>query len=206
MKRIRKMRGRGHKDGRGLVKGQHDWVNEESRVKLQHRIGGRSKYHRRTAAPSSEVFGDKHGNILHLYERDCSVQRRHQKIIEEAPAPNVLNDFRSHVGHAAVCAAKELILTRNVRSQAMFLLGAAYLLEPATMQDDENNHSHISPCFLVKEHHVIIGQCRLRFNVLKVIPAGSSGGGKKAFTTMIIVVISEAFGFYVEQEMDKQKS
>ncbi|KAI7993211.1 hypothetical protein LOK49_LG11G01452 [Camellia lanceoleosa] len=69
-------------------------------------IGGRSKYHCRTAAPSSEVFGDKHGNILHLYERDCSVRRRHQKIIEEAPAPNVLNDFRSHVGHAAVCAAK----------------------------------------------------------------------------------------------------
>lgn len=53
-----------------------------------------------------QVFGDKHGNILHLYERDCSVQRRHQKIIEEAPAPNVLNDFRSHVGHAAVSAAK----------------------------------------------------------------------------------------------------
>ncbi|KAL9660243.1 hypothetical protein QQ045_025056 [Rhodiola kirilowii] len=53
-----------------------------------------------------QVFGDKHGNVLHLYERDCSVQRRHQKIIEEAPAPNIMNDFRSHLGDAAVSAAK----------------------------------------------------------------------------------------------------
>ncbi|XP_022150199.1 methylcrotonoyl-CoA carboxylase subunit alpha, mitochondrial isoform X2 [Momordica charantia] len=53
-----------------------------------------------------QIFGDTHGNILHLYERDCSVQRRHQKIIEEAPAPNVLDDFRSHLGQAAVSAAK----------------------------------------------------------------------------------------------------
>ncbi|KAM7257101.1 hypothetical protein ACFE04_012842 [Oxalis oulophora] len=53
-----------------------------------------------------QIFGDKLGNVLHLYERDCSVQRRHQKIIEEAPAPNVANDFRTHVGQAAVSAAK----------------------------------------------------------------------------------------------------
>ncbi|WCJ21581.1 Methylcrotonoyl-CoA carboxylase subunit alpha mitochondrial [Euphorbia peplus] len=53
-----------------------------------------------------QVFGDKFGNVLHLYERDCSVQRRHQKIIEEAPAPHVMNDFRSQLGQAAVSAAK----------------------------------------------------------------------------------------------------
>ncbi|KAL6271578.1 hypothetical protein ACE6H2_028489 [Prunus campanulata] len=53
-----------------------------------------------------QIFGDKHGKVLHLYERDCSVQRRHQKIIEEAPAPNVSNDFRTHLGQAAVSAAK----------------------------------------------------------------------------------------------------
>ncbi|XP_057964862.1 methylcrotonoyl-CoA carboxylase subunit alpha, mitochondrial isoform X2 [Malania oleifera] len=53
-----------------------------------------------------QIFGDKHGNVIHLNERDCSVQRRHQKIIEEAPAPNVVSDFRSHLGQAAVSAAK----------------------------------------------------------------------------------------------------
>ncbi|KAF5455004.1 hypothetical protein F2P56_024623 [Juglans regia] len=53
-----------------------------------------------------QIFGDKHGNVLHLYERDCSVQRRHQKIIEEAPAPNISSSFRSQLGQAAVSAAK----------------------------------------------------------------------------------------------------
>ncbi|TVU49196.1 hypothetical protein EJB05_00494, partial [Eragrostis curvula] len=53
-----------------------------------------------------QVFGDKHGNVIYLYERDCSLQRRHQKIIEEAPAPNVTAEFRSHIGEAAVSAAK----------------------------------------------------------------------------------------------------
>ncbi|KAF6139983.1 hypothetical protein GIB67_020374 [Kingdonia uniflora] len=53
-----------------------------------------------------QIFGDKQGDVLHLYERDCSVQRRHQKIIEEAPAPNVLTEFRSQLGEAAVSAAK----------------------------------------------------------------------------------------------------
>ncbi|KAJ3674736.1 hypothetical protein LUZ60_005352 [Juncus effusus] len=53
-----------------------------------------------------QVFGDKHGNVIHLYERDCSLQRRHQKIIEEAPAPNVTEEFRAHIGRAAVSAAK----------------------------------------------------------------------------------------------------
>ncbi|KAM0890798.1 hypothetical protein ACQ4PT_026812 [Festuca glaucescens] len=57
-----------------------------------------------------QVFGDKHGNAIHLYERDCSLQRRHQKIIEEAPAPNVTAEFRTHIGKAAVSAAKGHLL------------------------------------------------------------------------------------------------
>ena len=53
-----------------------------------------------------QVFADKRGNAIHLYERDCSLQRRHQKVIEEAPAPGMSDDLRARMGAAAVAAAK----------------------------------------------------------------------------------------------------
>ena len=55
-----------------------------------------------------QILGDTHGNVVHLFERECSIQRRHQKIIEEAPSPAVGPDLRAQMGTAAVSAAKRI--------------------------------------------------------------------------------------------------
>ena len=64
------------------------------------------KYVERPRHIEIQVFGDSHGNLVHLFERDCSVQRRHQKVLEEAPAPGMSEDRRAAMGQAAVEAAR----------------------------------------------------------------------------------------------------
>jgi acetyl/propionyl-CoA carboxylase alpha subunit len=55
-----------------------------------------------------QVFGDAHGNVVHLFERDCSIQRRYQKIVEESPSPALDEDGRARMGEAAVRLAREI--------------------------------------------------------------------------------------------------
>jgi 3-methylcrotonyl-CoA carboxylase alpha subunit len=64
------------------------------------------KYAQRPRHIEIQVFGDTHGNYVYLFERDCSVQRRHQKVLEEAPAPGMTDAMRKQMGEAAVAAAR----------------------------------------------------------------------------------------------------
>ncbi len=64
------------------------------------------KYAQRPRHIEIQVFGDIHGNYVYLFERDCSVQRRHQKVLEEAPAPGMTEAMRKQMGEAAVAAAR----------------------------------------------------------------------------------------------------
>ena len=69
------------------------------------------KYLNRPRHIEVQIFGDTHGNCIYLFERDCSVQRRHQKIIEESPAPGLTESSRQSIGETAVAAARAVNYT-----------------------------------------------------------------------------------------------
>lgn len=92
------------------------------------------KYVERGRHIEVQVFGDTHGNVVHLFERDCSTQRRHQKVLEEAPAPTLTGEQRARVTSAAVALAQQVGYTGA--GTVEFLLddatGEAYFLEMNT--------------------------------------------------------------------------
>jgi len=90
------------------------------------------KYVQRPRHIEIQVFGDTHGNFVYLFERDCSVQRRHQKVLEEAPAPGMTPQLRQQMGEAAVAAARavgyvgagtvEFIVEQRGREMSFFFM------------------------------------------------------------------------------------
>ncbi len=109
-----KARAGGGGKGMRLVEDPKDFAEALSAAKREGKASfgdGRVLVEKFIASPRHieiQVFGDNFDNVVHLYERDCSLQRRHQKVIEEAPAPGMTDEMREAMGQAAVKAAQAI--------------------------------------------------------------------------------------------------
>ena len=79
-----------------------------------------------------QILADQHGNVVHLFERDCSIQRRHQKLIEESPAPTVTPQLRDTIGRIAVDAARAVDYHSAGTIEGLLVDGEFYFLEMNT--------------------------------------------------------------------------
>jgi 3-methylcrotonyl-CoA carboxylase alpha subunit len=90
------------------------------------------KYLQRPRHVEVQVFGDSHGHVVHLHTRDCSIQRRHQKVLEEAPAPDLPDTLRAHLHEAAIAAARAVGYVNAGTVEFIVENGEAWFLEMNT--------------------------------------------------------------------------
>jgi len=121
-----------------------------------------------------QVFGDSHGNLRHLGERECSIQRRHQKLIEEAPSAVLDDDLRRRMGDAAITAAKAVNYVNA--GTVEFLLdreGKFYFMEMNTrLQVEHPITEEVTALDLVKEQIAVASGAPLSFADRDMSPRG----------------------------------
>jgi acetyl-CoA carboxylase biotin carboxylase subunit len=123
------------------------------------------KYCERPRHVEIQIMADKHGNVIHLGERDCSIQRRHQKLIEEAPCSVLTEELRQEMGNCAVAAAKAV--NYSSVGTVEFLLdsdGKFYFMEMNTRVQVEHPVTEmVTGVDIIKEQILAAAGERLRF-------------------------------------------
>jgi acetyl/propionyl-CoA carboxylase alpha subunit len=126
-----------------------------------------------------QVIGDNYGNVIHLFERECSLQRNHQKIIEEAPATSIDNNLRAAIHTAAIRFTKELNYTGVGTVEFLVSGGSFYFLEMNTrIQVEHPVTEMITKIDLVKEQILIARGEKLSGNLYNIQPNGHAIEGR----------------------------
>tara|TARA_B110000858_G_scaffold23696_1_gene23924 strand:- start:1017 stop:2357 length:1341 start_codon:yes stop_codon:yes gene_type:complete len=122
-----------------------------------------------------QVIGDSHGNFVHLYERDCSIQRRNQKVIEEAVAPGIENDEKTKLFETVVNAIKEMGYLGLGTLEFLYHEGKFYFMEMNTrLQVEHPITEMITRIDLVREQISVAAGEKLSFDQSKINPLGHS--------------------------------
>ena len=122
-----------------------------------------------------QVIGDSHGNFVHLYERDCSVQRRNQKVIEEAMAPGIDNDEKVKLFETVINAIKEMGYLGLGTLEFLYHEGKFYFMEMNTrLQVEHPITEMITRIDLVREQISVAAGEKLSFDQSKINPLGHS--------------------------------
>ena len=122
-----------------------------------------------------QIIGDSHGNFVHLYERDCSVQRRNQKVIEEAMAPGIDNDEKVKLFETVINAIKEMGYLGLGTLEFLYHEGKFYFMEMNTrLQVEHPITEMITRIDLVREQISVAAGEKLSFDQSKINPLGHS--------------------------------